>query len=666
VAAVCAAIGLLTTSCRRVERRSIDRLAILPFENLTGDRSLDWVGQAISGALAYELSASAHIFPVRVSAMRDALALNSTRVMEGYYTRSGRGLSYRAVIEDAASHKDTATLEAASGIPNGVAEAANGMSRSLDKRQHPFPTRNASAIRFWGEAQLMADPAARAAALEKAIAADPNFGLAYVDRAQVSLENGDRAGASRVVSAANQRLSLFTDVDRARIQLQEATLNNRRDQQRTALRELSRLSMTDSNLLQTLAGVELALRHFDTAADTYKNVLALEPDNVAAMNALGYVEAYRGNLEGATSAMDRYQVAAPDEPNPLDSLGEVHFMLGKFAEAERYFLDAYRMNAAFLGGIDLLKAAECRLMLGNLTGADEFFQKYSDTRRNARDPVADIVKLQWAYMTGRRKQTVAALESGLAGIPANVRSYAEVQLAVWKLDLGDRPRAAELAAAAAHDATNPQMAALAAICRFIVEPRANASEWAIAAERTFSDPGAVAIKQTALAYGLLYAREFAPAAQVFKALYEEANPAVDGDIRTLYAWALVQSGHSQEARPLVQCYPIMLGPASNPIFSSLVFPRFLQVRGMVLKSNADLELFQKYAGDAQGVSNSGINLQPSAFSDQLSAFWLRGCGGFPFLFPGTYRLAAIPIQDAIVHVLIERGSQRFVIKTRKT
>jgi hypothetical protein len=148
------------------------------------------------------------------------------------------------------------------------------------------------------------------------------------------------------------------------------------------------------------------------------------------------------------------------------------------------------------------------------------------------------------------------------------------------------------------------MGALAALCRFIVEPRATASDWAIAAERAFSDPGAAALKQTALAYGLLYARDFGPAAQVLKELYAATNPAIDGDIRTLYAWALTESGHVSEARPLVQCYPIMLSTGSNPIFSSLVFPRFLAVRGAALKSSADLELFRKYAGDVAGVSNS--------------------------------------------------------------
>ncbi len=541
---------------------------------------------------------------MRVTAIRDAIGANATRILEGYYTRSGTGLAYHAVLEDAASHRDKSELNARSALSSGITDAARAMARALDKRQRPFPTQNAAALRLWADAQIEANPAARAALLEKAIAADPNFGLAYVDLVSANLERGDRAGAEKALAAANQRLSMFSDVDRARLALLDATMNNRRDVQRTALRELTRLLMTDARLLQALGEAELTSRRFDAAADAYRTVLAMEPDNTAAMNSLGYVEAYRGNLDGAAAVLDRYKSAAPNQPNPLDSLGEAYFMLGKFVDAERCFLDAFRMNQAFLGGQDLLKAAEARLMQGNLTGADELFRRYNDLRRNAGDAAALVEQAQWLYMTGRRKQAVSGLDSGLASAPANVRSYAEAQLAIWALDAGDRGRAGELSAAAAHDASNQQLAALAAVCRFIAERRAGASDWAVAAERAFSDANAAGLKQTALAYGLLYAREFGPAAQVLKPMYDAASPVADGDVRTLYAWALLESGKAREAEPLVQRYPLMLDGAPNAVFSGLVFPRFLAVRGTVLNSSADLNLFRKYAGDSPGVSNT--------------------------------------------------------------
>ena len=544
------------------------------------------------------------IYPVRAATLSDAIGANATRILEGYYTRSGAGLAYQAVVEDAASHRDQRELSASSGLSAGITDAAREMSRALDKRQRPFPTQNAAALRFWAEAQLEANPAERAARFEKAIAADPNFGLAYVDLAAFELQRGDRAGAQRTLARASQRSGLFSDFDRARLALLDATANNRRDAQRTALRELTRLAMTDARLLETLAEVELASRHFDAASDAYRTVLAMEPGNASAMNGLGYAEAYRGSLEGAISALNRYKTAAPNQPNPLDSLAEVHFLLGKFGDAERYFLEAYRTNPTFLGGQDLLKAAEARLMQGNLSGADELFQKYNEARRKGGDAAASIEQAQWLYMTGRRKQAVSALETGLGNVPASVRSYAEAQLAVWALDAGDRARAAEFAQRAARDASNQSLAALAAICRFIAQQRAGASDWERAAEQVFSDPASSGLKQAALAYGLLYARQFGSAAQVLKPMYAAASPVADGDVRTLYAWALVESGKLREAEPLVQQYPMMLSAAPNAVFSALVFPRFLALRAAVLNSSADLHLFRMYAGDAPGISNA--------------------------------------------------------------
>jgi tetratricopeptide (TPR) repeat protein len=577
---------LTFAGCRREERRNVDRLAILPFENLTGDRSLDWIGPAISGALAYDLSASIRTYPFRAGARNDALAGRATKILQGYYTRSGDRVVYHAVIQNVASVQDEQALDATSSLNQGLAEAAGAMAKAMDKRVRSFPTNNAGALKAWGEAQLASAPADREAALQRAIKADANFGLAYVELAQTQIQRGDAAAASATIASAKQRLAMLSDLAQARLELLDATLSNRLDQRRTALRELTRLTSTDPSTVIALAELEFNRRDFDAAVELYKNALALEPDNAEVMNQLGYAEAYAGRLDEARAVLERYREAAPNQANPFDSLGEVHFFHGRFNDAEKYFLEAQRIDPKFLGGAELLKAAQARLLAGDLAGADALHQQFIDSRRRANDPLAAVENSQWLFITGRRRQAMDALASLAGAARGDLRAYAEAQLAIWKVQTGDRSEAQRLAHAAVQDAASPRVAGLAAICSAAVGAGAPSQLPAQA-------------QQAAETYRLVFARDFQAASQRLRELYARSTPGSDGDVRTLYAWSLVETGRASEAAPLVQLYPIPLNPRSDLVFTSVMFPRFLAVRGAALKSEADIQLFRKCGGGAQ-------------------------------------------------------------------
>ena len=381
---------------------------------------------------------------------------------------------------------------------------------------------------------------------------------------------------------------MFSDLAQAQLELMDATLSNRQDERRTALRELTRITTTDPSTITALAELEFNRRSFDASVDLYKNALALEPDNVAVMNQLGYSEVYAGHLDDARSVLERYRDAAPKQANPLDSLGDVHFLAGKFAEAEKYYLEAQRLNPRFLGGAELLKAAQARLLQGNLTGADALHSRFIQFRQNAKDPLTEIENAQWLFITGRRKEGMSAAAAFAAKSQTDARAYAEAQLAVWKLETGDSAAARQLVSAAAHDATAPQIAALVAVCSAAVG----------APQPTSDNPAFERVRETALVYQLVFAQNFREASQVLSKAYARTAPSEDGDLRTLYAWSLVETGQASQAAPLLQLYPMPLGVRSDAVFSSLIFPRFLALRGAVLKSNADLQLFDKYAGNA--------------------------------------------------------------------
>lgn len=270
---------------------------------------------------------------------------------------------------------------------------------------------------------------------------------------------------------------------------------------------------------------------------------------------------------------------SPDQVNPVDSLGEVHYFMGRFAEAETYFLDVQKRDPSFLGGIALAKAAQCRLMRGDLAGADELFGKYAaGLARNA--PLRPAIQAQWLFLTGRRRAAIAAMEQ-LSGQNGPVSGYASVQLTVWWLLLGDEQRARSAAARC-----GPGGGGL--LCRGLVDRSA---------------PLPVPTREVADYYSAALGPNSAQALPQMKSRFKKADPNSDAEIRSAYAWALVQADRAAEAVPLVELYPLPVR-GGDLLFSCLEFPRFLAARAAVRDKQGKADeaaaaraLHEKYAGD---------------------------------------------------------------------
>jgi Tfp pilus assembly protein PilF len=544
----------------------VERLAVLPFENLSADPALDWAGPALAGMLVDEVSASTRIYAYRAGDLGAARLTGATRVLQGYYSRSGGGLTIHAVVEDLRTRRNTKALEARGGVDSGFGQASESLARGIDDRTRPFGTANTAALRAWGEAQLAGDNSHRAEALQRAIAADPNFGAAYADLLQLYVSSGSPALAQPLVKQASDRLSQFTDLDRARFEYVLSGVRHDDRERREALMALSRLITTDTQTLQALAETELNGHRFDSAVDLFKSATAISPENATLWNELGYAESYRGNLAGARAALEQYRALQPAQANALDSLGEVHFFAGSFGEAATYFLEAERLQPGFLGGGELLKAAQARYLGGNLTEADGLYAQFDKLRRNGHDPVADIRKARWLYISGRRAEAVALAGASAKNTNPDIAAYAECHLSLWAMDAGDRTQALAHAAPAAQLAHNPGIQQLAALCRYLAEPS--------------TQP----VTPLAQGYASVFAKDSARAVTLLKPLYDQAGPASDGDVRTLYAWALAGAGRREEARPLLQRYYIPLGANEEGLISSQLFPRFLALRSSIAGS----------------------------------------------------------------------------------
>ena len=283
------------------------------------------------------------------------------------------------------------------------------------------------------------------------------------------------------------------------------------------------------------------------------------------LNELGYAEAYGGNLDDAVSALERYRKLEPSQANPLDSLGEVYYFAGRFKDAEKYFLQTHAKDPAFQGGAALVKAAMSRFLSGDPGGATQLYSQFDTQRRHANDPLVDVRKAQWLWVTGDSAKAEAAAQAVTQSGNSEIEAYALCHLSLWALDRGDRSHAAALASQAVSSARSSRIQSLAALC-------------AVASGLPAPAGLGSNLRNVGLGYANLYAKQPQQAAQLLKSVYEKSSPATDGEFRTLYAWALRDSGNRDAARPLLERYYFPIGAGDEVLLSVQAFPHFLALR----------------------------------------------------------------------------------------
>ena len=416
------ALALGASSCAKARqpgddaagRNIVRKIAVLPFENLTGDASLDWVRIAGPTMVSDELAGSAHVMAMGVGTLADARVVGAQQVLHTYFTREHGSLRVNFEIEDTASLRIEPT---ASGLGTLLAAVEN-LAHRLDPQAHRFSTSNAAAVEAWGRGEF-----------ERAAELDPDFGAAWLSWVRMLAQSGDSEEALRVADRALARKTLRSDWNHGQLRVLIATIRKDFPGRAAALTDLANLAPADTAALAAAAEAQTQARNFQASADLYRKLLAADPSNTVALNSLGYAEGYAGNVEAARKVFDEYGKRPASQVNSHDSLGEVYFMNGRFREAEREFVQVMALDPNFLGGAPMVKAADAHWLAGDLAGADAMFQKYAVIVAKSDVPLAVWRQAAWLFSTGRREQALAMLRKA----PPDDRIRR--QLAVWNNDV---------------------------------------------------------------------------------------------------------------------------------------------------------------------------------------------------------------------------------------
>jgi tetratricopeptide (TPR) repeat protein len=175
--------------------------------------------------------------------------------------------------------------------------------------------------------------------IEQAIAADPNFAMAYVLLAGVA-----PTAAERFIAAENAQAN-STSVspgEKLIILALAAGARNDQEQQLKALKELVAMHPADARTHNRLANYYTAQQDFENALAHFGHAVSINPEFAAAYNSMGYAHRSNDDLDSAKAAFEKYVALIPNEANPYDSYAELLMEIGEYAES----IDNYRKALA--------------------------------------------------------------------------------------------------------------------------------------------------------------------------------------------------------------------------------------------------------------------------------------------------------------------------------
>src|SRR6185436_10643803 len=211
---------------------------------------------------------------------------------------------------------------------------------------------------------------------DKAIALDPNFALAELNRANVSPTAREFFEHLKKAVALAGKAS---DGERMLIQANEAGANADPTKQKEILDKRVAAYPNDERAHFTLGGYYFGQQDFGQAITHYKRATELAPDYSTAFNILGY--AYRQNEQysDAENAFKKYIELIPNDPNPYDSYAELLLKMGRFDEAITQYNKALSVEPNFVNSHFGIAAA--LTYEGKATEAQAELQKMTDKAR---------------------------------------------------------------------------------------------------------------------------------------------------------------------------------------------------------------------------------------------------------------------------------------------
>lgn len=414
-------------------------VAVLPFRNSVADATMSWLDRGIAELISTHL---AQIEDLRVvggqrlfDLLRQAGVEDSNRIpsgLEGEITRRagarymltgavfGRpdDMTITATLADSRTGEIAASTNArGSDIYALVDQVSTAMSsqiagKAIERGELASVAQLTTAsLEAYSEYRKGRDALLRWLSreaiehLERAVELDSTFALAQFHLGTAHFQSGNFPEAFRNWGAAQEHLTAASERDRLFI---EGVTTTPTDPEAglSILRELIRKYPDEKDARLFVAGI---LDDLDPGSEEVRrlleDVVRLDPFFAPAYNNLAYFEAEHGSIERADSFVSRYVALEPDEPNPLDSRGEILEVAGRYEEARDAYRAALAKRPDFI--VSLLHLARSYLVQDRPEEAREELERFRGS------PVEEV-RVTSALLLGDTHVWEGRIERGIA------------------------------------------------------------------------------------------------------------------------------------------------------------------------------------------------------------------------------------------------------------
>jgi tetratricopeptide (TPR) repeat protein len=305
------------------------------------------------------------------------------------------------------------------GDPELLRQSADGFISAQPSLPDGYLMRAAS--------NLVKDPAAAQADLQKAMTIAPQDSRAYAGMGEVLVSEKKYADANKLFEQALSKNPRDLQAIGGLTQL--LLLQKETAQAATRVRLQIEKAPDDPSLYVLLGQVELGQKDYKAAEESLTKALELNPKNIDGMLALG---AAQGSLGAASEASASYQRAIQQAPRDiraymlLASLEESH---GQWQEAQQHYQKALEVqpdNAIAANNL-------AYLLLEHSGNADMALSLAQTARRGMPDKPNTADTLAWAYIhKGAYALAIDLLESAVKTEPANSTYHYHLGLAYQK------------------------------------------------------------------------------------------------------------------------------------------------------------------------------------------------------------------------------------------
>jgi len=163
---------------------------------------------------------------------------------------------------------------------------------------------------------------------------------AQLRQSDILISNGNGAEASKRLAEARDEQPDYA-IQLYLIEAETLTSNDQADRGWQVLSQALKKYPDDINLLYTRAMLAEKRNDLAQMEKDLRSIIKREPENAMALNALGYTLSDRTTRYAeAKELIEKAHAINPDDPAVLDSLGWVNYRLGNLDEAERYLRKA--------------------------------------------------------------------------------------------------------------------------------------------------------------------------------------------------------------------------------------------------------------------------------------------------------------------------------------